>query len=322
MKPLIECNVLLIAPKFYNYDFEIKEELSLRCNNIFLKNDLPFSSPTRYYMFGSVFGFLNPKIWKRYEKDIYKIIDNNKIDIIFLIKGELIPERLLKAFKEKGLFIVYYQWDSVNNNPNSLIISKYADKCFTFDMEDHIKYPKFDYLPLFYNWKTSDGDKLIAKHYDLMFFGSWSYERFRIFQEIRQLCNSKGMTIYAQLYMPLQSLIRRLVKSGYFPYKLLRFRPMTSKEYYNLMRNSDLIFDVPSKMQTGTSMRTIEALSLKKKIITTNSNVKSESFYHPDNILIWPEEKSNFDLFVKKSYNPVSISKILSLKQWLSAMGL
>ena len=154
-----------------------------------------------------------------------------------------------------------------------------------------------------------------------MFFGSWSYDRFNVVKEVQQLCRDKKMTLFAKLYMPFQSYIRRIISGEHFPFELLRFRSMSKSEYYDLMNNSDLIFDVPNRKQVGSSMRTIETLSLKKKLITTNKNVKLEFFYHPDNVLVWPEEKDDLECFVNKSYNAASLSYILNLKQWLNAMG-
>ena len=53
-----------------------------------------------------------------------------------------------------------------------------------------------------------------------------------------------------------------------------------------VMTASKAIIDLPHPNQTGLTIRSIEALGLKKKLITTNVDIKKYDFYHPSNILI------------------------------------
>ena len=67
-------------------------------------------------------------------------------------------------------------------------------------------------------------------------------------------------------------------------------------------------------------MRTIEALSLGRKVITTNINCTMETFYHKDNFLLWPYEKDRLINFIETPFNEGSFNQINSLAEWLDKM--
>ena len=314
-------NILIIAPKFHGYDVELANELKKRYRNVFLKNELPFNSSTRYFLLEKISPRVRSYMWKKYEENVKKLVIDNKIEVVFVIRGELIPESLLQWLaNQPGIEIVHYQWDSVNNNPNALVISKYAHRNYSFDRNDTETYTQFNYLPLFYNWENMGIHK--TEKYGIMFFGSWNYDRLEIVKAITEMSETLGLRLYARLYMPFQSYIKRKFQGKSFPWKMLRFCSMPKEQYYNLLLSSDIIFDVPSKTQVGSSMRTIESLSLKKKIITTNLNVKKESFYCSENIIIWPATTEEIRGLLNSKFNERSIENIYSLSQWLDRIGL
>ena len=53
-----------------------------------------------------------------------------------------------------------------------------------------------------------------------------------------------------------------------------------------VMMASKAIIDLPHPDQSGLTIRSIEALGLKKKLITTNVNILKYDFYHPANIML------------------------------------
>ena len=70
-------------------------------------------------------------------------------------------------------------------------------------------------------------------------------------------------------------------------------------------------------------MRTIETLSMKKKLLSTNQKLKDEKFYTTSNIKIWD---LNCDLDFKSlllfEFDNSKESNILKVDEWLSAIGL
>ena len=53
---------------------------------------------------------------------------------------------------------------------------------------------------------------------------------------------------------------------------------------------SAAVIDCPRPHQNGLTMRTFEVLSLERKLITTNENIKKYEFYTPNNIYVIDEE--------------------------------
>ena len=73
--------------------------------------------------------------------------------------------------------------------------------------------------------------------------------------------------------------------------KMMKWR----KQVTDYIGNSRVVLDLPHPMQTGLTMRTIEAIGSKKKLITTNVDIVNYDFYNPKNILLIERENINFD---------------------------
>lgn len=318
----MEDSILFIGPKFFGYEKEIVGYLEKRYVKVFYMSEFPFGGSLRYHILESLFGYkFVCWAWKKYAKEIKKIVEKNGIKKILIIRGMTIPEYLLdKLCKELKCKIIHYQWDSVKNNPNALIVSKYSFKNYTFDASDAQKYIDFDYLPLFYNWTGVDR-KLSKEDIDILFVGSYTDFRGEIYRELKEFANVHSMSLKTHLYLPLPLYIRSLLKGNYIPLSSVKFRSMSKEKYYGLLINSKMVVDAPSPKQVGSSMRTIESLSLMKKIITTNVHVAEEKFYSPNNVLMWPDDINRIQSAIKMPFDSRSIDSLLPLEDWLSRMG-
>ena len=54
-----------------------------------------------------------------------------------------------------------------------------------------------------------------------------------------------------------------------------------------IFKESNCILDAPQAGQTGLTIRTIECLGAKRKMITTNKDIKKYDFYNESNILVF-----------------------------------
>ena len=61
---------------------------------------------------------------------------------------------------------------------------------------------------------------------------------------------------------------------------------MSIEQVRQKVLQSKALVDVQQPHQTGLTMRTFEALAARKKLITTNDDVKSYDFYHPNNVMV------------------------------------
>ncbi len=313
--------ILFIGPKFFGYEKYIIKQLKCKYEKVIYVCEYPLGASRRYYIFETIFG-RKQWLWNLYENKILKIVIREGINKIFIIRGRLLPESLLKKLVEiYRVEIIHYQWDSVKNNPNALVISKYANKTFTFDMNDAKQYPHFNYLPLFYYWE--DEVCLTRKpQYDLLYVASCNLQRLEIYDKIKDIADRNHWRIKSYLFLPFILYIKLLIKGENVSFKDVRFNPLSHNKYQKILQNSHIVVDVPSSTQVGSSMRTIEALSLGKKIITTNSNVLNESFYCKDNIILWNDIAGELDRINEVTFNWHYSDGVLSLDKWIEKLGL
>ena len=309
--------ILVITPNFYGYGKIISERLEKKYDKVFYKYDVPYGD--FFFVAKRLFPVIVDLLWCHYEKSITNLIESESIKELFIIKGEFLPERILKKWSEiPGLKLIQYQWDSVFNNPNALIISKYTCRNFTFDSKDADNYSNFQYLPLFYYWGDIINNSFKSiNRIDILFIGSFSRDRIEKLLIMRDFCKKYNLTFYHHIYISFRSYIKLLFSGVYTPINLVSFRKLDHCRYYYLLHNSRLVLDVPNKNQIGASMRTIESLSLSKKLITTNKNVIYENFYQPDNFCLWPCNDAEVLRCLNGKFNNESANEIYELDAWL-----
>ncbi|WP_222427885.1 hypothetical protein [Sporomusa sp. KB1] len=100
----------------------------------------------------------------------------------------------------------------------------------------------------------------------------------------------------------------------------IKFNTLSLKENAELTKNSKILLDIQHPTQKGLTMRTIEALAAKAKLITTNSDVVKYDFYNTNNILIVDRENPMIDLkFLTAPYEDIqeAIVERYSLTNWI-----
>ena len=145
--------LLFIAPNFYGYEIDILNELKKRYEEVCYLNELPLGTTVFTNLLHLFPKQISKTVYKIYNNKIKRLVLTKKFDVIFIIKGTVLSEELLTTMKHmpNKPFIINYQWDSLNNNPNANLISKYADKNYTFDFKDT---KRGDYTPLFVSLKS------------------------------------------------------------------------------------------------------------------------------------------------------------------------
>lgn len=104
-------------------------------------------------------------------------------------------------------------------------------------------------------------------------------------------------------------------------YREFHFDPLAGKEIDRVFADSKCVLDSAQAGQIGLTIRVLEALGSKKKLITTNEDVVSYDFYRPENIYIYIYNgKIDLDnIFFKENYKELSkeIYDKYSLRNWL-----
>lgn len=259
-----------------------------------------------------------------------KIIENTrqfKYDYIILIKGESFSEHNLQkliSYHPDAVSIVYY-WDSIANNHNAISLLHYFDKAFSFDRHD-CENMGIKFLPLFYYNEYIDiANSLEKAHYDLLFVGTTHSDRYRFINNIVSQITNLGGKCFTYFFFQGKIMYYKYRLSNYKEMRNVRisdfhFKPIKKSLLLELYKRSRIIVDIQHPKQSGLTLRTMEALGAKKKLITTNDDVKFYDFYHPDNILIVDRKNPVINKeFLMTEYKeiPQKIYEKYSINSWI-----
>lgn len=281
-------SILLFTPGFFNYDDDINQELVRRGAAVYHYNERGNPNNFQKIILRKYYLLDYHRILQYYKKIIHKH-RNEKIDYVVFINPEAVNQNIIKILKEifPNAVFMMYMWDSLNNKNRTTRIIPYFDKAFTFDKTDADKNDLLIFRPLFYRNVYYNHETSTKNAYDLSFIGTIHSDRYEILRKIQNLENKN---IYYFLYFP-----SRMI---YFYYKLInqtfrktkmrefRFKALNDIELLDILQSSDILIDIHHPYQKGLTIRTIESIGLKKKLITTNSDIKNYEFYNPNICII------------------------------------
>ena len=79
---------------------------------------------------------------------------------------------------------------------------------------------------------------------------------------------------------------------------------ITYEELIKLIGQSKSIIDIVSNNQKGLTLRVMESIFFKKKLITNNESIKEYDFYNPNNIFILQfDDIKNLKSFINSEYD-------------------
>ena len=320
--------LLLIMPRFFDYPKCISDELISLGYDVDFYDDRPSTNP-----FIKAAIKLNKHLVhfqvSRYFKRLLTETKCKSYDYVLIISGQSLSFsvsmiRKLRESQKKALFVLY-QWNSISNFPSILKYIGLFDKAYSFDRKDARNYDNLNFLPLFYSIKyekmgTAYDNK---KKYDFCFIGTAHPKKYRF---IKTMVNELK-TVYPKqfLYFFFPSrfvyLYRKLFNKEFkfAKFKEFHFTPLNETQLIDVYTSTKCVLDCPQKGQTGLTIRVIEALGSKKKIITTNKDILNYDFYRRENIYVFSDKFDFDDVFFNSEYKdiPIEIYKKYSLKNWL-----
>ncbi len=312
--------ILFISPEFFGIDKGIIRVLEDYGATVFWFDERCVKSPLGRAVNSVAPAIFYPKAWTYYQNILSKV--NVDIDCILIIKGEMISKRILKAFKDRWPRAqrILYLYDSVKNVKGIINRLSLYNRVISFDPNDCRRY-KFEFRPLFCDLEPRES---MAEEYDLCFYGTMYGDRFRIIQNLKLFCENNSYKFYSFCYLRgrFMLLFYWLTNSGFrkFNKDSISFTAMPSGELEIIASKSKAILDANDKNQTGLTMRTLEAVGLKKKIVTTNADIVNYDFYNPNNIMVIDRnEKAIPDTFFSKKYEEIDdqIIKKYTAKGWV-----
>ncbi len=323
--------LLLIAPVFFGYYKDIIQEASKMNYEVDYICDAPSNS--NYF---KAIERINRKIVKifstRYfNRIVLPKIKNRKYDNVFVIAGmtfSFTPEMIkkIRQMNKKAIFSLY-QWDSERNLPYVTKIHPFFDKIFTFDRQD-AKKKIYEFLPLFYSpiYEEVAKEKITSYKYDCMYVGTAHPKKYYEINEMARKLKPIYNNQFIYHYMPskLKFIYHKLLSSEYKYAKYSDFenKKISSSDLINIIIKSKCILDAPQAGQMGLTIRTIECLGAKRKLITTNADVVNYDFYVPENIYVYNGKFDFNDVFFTKKYKEIdtNVYKKYSLKNWIKTI--
>ena len=224
------------------------------------------------------------------------LVKNTDMIIFF---DSALNDTAIKKAKEinPNIQIYVYFWNPINDQNKELLTNPYIDKFYTYDKKDAKKY-KINYNAQFYTTKIKLRKR--KKVYDICFLGR-DKNRKKWIKEVEKQFKKRNLSTNIKIINE---------EKDFIPYS----------EYLKTVEKSNCILDIVANNQQGLSLRVMESIFLKKKLITNNKNVKDFKFYNKNNIFIIGIDKwENLEEFLNKKYHDID-RKILEkydFKNWL-----
>ena len=265
----------------------------------------------------------------KYHSSIITKTEHTQYNYIFFIKGESFSEHNLQILinKHPEAKSIVYHWDSIANNRNALNLLKKFDYKFSFDRFDCEKF-EMSFLPLFYYDHYSDisSDKTNFK-YDIMFVGTAHSDRYIIIKQISSQVRRMNKQCYIYFFFQGRLMFYKYVlqnkESRDIDKSNVHFDSLSFQELFQLYERSKTIVDVHHPRQSGLTLRCMETLGARRKLVTTNNDIINYDFYNPNNILILDRLNPSIPReFLETPYHeiPIEIYKKYSLSSWIQSI--
>jgi hypothetical protein len=199
----------------------------------------------------------------------------NKYDkIIIFDEFELCIWLLLFVEKEK---LVLWLWNILDSKgiKKMRVLKLLCNVIWTFDENDANKYG----LKLNTQFFFMEKEQPIEKGNGVFFVGR-DKGRYNLLRQIKQICISSNIDYII--------LIKKEFSNSYDveDEDILTDDFIEYDQVLELIKSSDVILDIVKDGQRGLTMRSLEAVSENKRIITNNPFIKSAKFYNPHAVLI------------------------------------
>lgn len=324
--PLSGKKILLFIPQTFNYADIISEKLKQLGAVVYYHDERSVTSTL-----GKALLKVNPSLFTgkthKYYKQIIKEHRGEKFDYIFIVKCDMPDGKTLSNLKQAfpDAKMCLHLWDSIANNKNILKKIKYFDWITSFDSSDCKKGYRFKFRPLFFSddycWQSIGHNNYL---YDIAFCGTIHSDRYKVIKEIRRQCKALGFRYYGFHFLQ-SKLVYRLFKLTKPEFKGTNssdfaFDKKSSFEIADIVDKSVAVLDVQHPNQTGLTMRTIEMVGLKKKLITTNADIKEYDFYNENNICVIDRNKPEIDKeFFNTPYEdiPEEVYRKYTIEYWI-----
>lgn len=288
----LDKSILFISPKFFNYEVEICRYLSKKGASVLFFDDRP-SNTSLIKAAVRLNNFASKTIVSIYYFNLLRKVKTKTFDYLLVIKGEAMPLFFLEEIRilnPKAKFI-YYTYDSFQNFSKSNEFYQKFEYKYSFEASNIPLNLGFKDRPLFYLEDFERISKLNSnKEIDLLFVGTLHSDRYEILNKLKTDLENHGFRVYFFFYLSgrLQFYYNKVFNKSFKNVIIedISFRPLTKDDLLQLMSKSKCIIDIEHPSQTGLTMRTIESIGAKIKLITTNRSILNYDLYNKNNTIV------------------------------------
>lgn len=317
---LLNKKILLFSQYFFGYEEKIAQKLREYGAAVSLYDEMSVKTS-----FERALIKISPNIFRKktesYYRKIIKKEEDSNFDFVLFIDCEMPTGRILKECRKAfpNAKFCLYMWDSLKNLKGVKEKFKYFDYISSFDREDANR-NHLVFRPLFFSddYKTEENSE--RYRYDLAFVGTIHSDRYAIIKKLKD--STKWFYIYPYLQSQFIYYYYKMIKHEFknTTSEDFKFDKIDSKTIIKVVRESRAILDIQHPKQTGLTMRTLEMLGMKKKFVTTNTDIQNYDFYNENNICIIDRENPSVpDTFYVTEYReiPENIYEYYSIDQWV-----
>lgn len=225
---------------------------------------------------------------EKYYAEIIEQEKNNRYDYIIFLHIRLfsIPNILKLRENHPESKFVLYTWDALSPVFNYIPYIPYFDKVCTFDPTDAKNYG-LDYLPLFCV-RDFQNLPIVEPDIDVYMVGNLvKSDRYKAILAFERYCKENNIRFKKYIKCTPVVIIQLLIK-GFIP-RGLKLRSISQSHFIHLLQYSIATFDFANHKQSGYTMRFIENMCARKKIITNNKRAIGEPFYSSSRFFVFDE---------------------------------
>ena len=266
-----------------------------------------------FKIFNSTLGY-NIIIPKKINESLKEIQHNDQIlfwdyilcasDINYIINLTKIPVSSIHIWLWNTMD--YYDFRTINQ------LIKYKIPIYTFDPKDANKY-NISLLNQTCCKKNLKSEKI---DFDFFFIGI-DKGRCKILNKLANILIAKGYKCNFIIYNDKNN------ESELFEYLEYINEPLSYEKMLELLMKSKIVVDLTKSTQTGMTLRVLEAIFYKKKLITNNQFIIHTDIYNPENILIMDDDFNFVDKitqFINTPFIPydANIIEKYYIENWIS----
>jgi hypothetical protein len=281
---------LLIGGGFFGYANEIVATLERRGRRVRWFEDRPAVDNLTKALVRLAPALMAAKA-EAYFDAIIEEVRASPIRDVLVIKGESLSPAAIRRLRQAlpmARFTLYF-WDSYRNMPtNSPDKVPLFDRSFSFDPLDVAADSRLSYRPLFFLDEYACLPN-VSQDIDVLFFGTVHTDRYQVLKRLERVLPA-DLRFDKVLYFPSTAVYRarRVLAPAFWHAQRdeFIFEPLGKGDIQALIARARIVVDVERSVQAGLTMRTMEMLGARKKLITTNSQIRNADFFDPNNIAV------------------------------------